>query len=274
MTSALVPAPSTSATPGRVVANNGHEPPTIDAICLDIDDTLIDFTGSARSALSVVIGSVPLGRGDLWPTWQRVTEAHSAMVVAGELDYDAMRHARTKAFLAGLGRDLDDAAVAALEDRRLAQVSRTWRLFPDVLPCLDWLRAAGLRLAAVTNASGPRQRDRLTTLGLNRFFDVVVSAGELGSAKPDPVIFHTACAHLGVPPERTAHIGDRLDHDAHGANDAGLHGIWLNRTRRPTPPLPPTIPVVDTLADLPALLVTDYRTPTVTSASTLPTPRT
>ncbi|WP_349497775.1 HAD family hydrolase [Actinokineospora globicatena] len=271
MTSALVPAPSTSAGPGRVVANNGHEPPAIDAICLDIDDTLIDFTGSARSALSVLIGSVVLGSADLWPTWQRVTEEHSAMVVAGELDYDAMRHARTKAFLSDLGSDLDDDAVAALEDRRLAQMSRAWRPFPDVLPCLDWLRAAGLRLAAVTNASGPRQRERLASLGLERFFDAVISAGELGAAKPDPVIFHTACAELDVAPANTAHIGDRLDLDAHGARDAGLHGIWLDRDH--THPPTPGVPVIDTLADLPALLVTEYRTPTVTSTSTLPIPR-
>ncbi|RLK55445.1 HAD family hydrolase [Actinokineospora cianjurensis] len=277
MTSALVPAPSTSAGPGRVVANSGHEPPTIDAICLDIDDTLIDFTGSARSALSVVIGSVPIDRvpvggDDLWPAWQRVTEEHSALCVAGALDYDAMRHARTKAFLADLGRDLDDDTVAALEDRRLAQMSRAWRPFPDVVPCLDWLRAAGLRLAAVTNASGPRQRERLASLGLARFFDAVVSAGELGTAKPDPVIFHTACDRLGVTPATTAHIGDRLDHDAQGARDAGLHGIWLDRANTPAPPTP-GIPVIDTLADLPALLVTEYRTPTVTSTSTLPVPR-
>ncbi|WP_084468259.1 HAD family hydrolase [Actinokineospora inagensis] len=265
MTSALVPAPSTSATPGR--AQHPHRPPAVDAICLDIDDTLIDFTGSARTALTHLTG-----RDDLWPDWQRVTEQHSAMVVAGVLDYDTMRHARTKAFLAHLGTHLDDAAVAALEDRRLAQMNRAWRLFPDVLPCLDWLRAAGLRLAAVTNASSPHQRARLATLGVDRFFDTVISAGQLGAAKPDPVIFHTACAHLGVPPDHTAHIGDRLDLDAAGARAAGLHGIWLDRTHTGEPD-PADIPVIDTLDDLPALLVTEYRTPTVTSTSGLPSPR-
>ncbi|PPK64321.1 HAD family hydrolase [Actinokineospora auranticolor] len=264
MTSALVPAPSTSITRGPTPA---HEPPTIEAVCLDIDDTLIDFTGSARTALSVLIG-----RDDMWSAWQRVTEEHSALVVSGELDYDTMRRARTKAFLADLGTPCDDDTVAELEDRRLHQMSRAWRLFPDVLPCLDWLRAADIKIAAVTNASGPHQRGRLVDLGLGRFFDAVVSAGELGAAKPDPVIFHTACGLLGARPERTAHVGDRLDLDAHGARDAGLRGIWLDRTRTGEPQ-EPGVPVVDTLADLPALLVTEYRTPTVTSASALPAPR-
>ncbi|GLZ41698.1 HAD family hydrolase [Actinokineospora sp. NBRC 105648] len=267
MTTALAAQPSTSSTSGRAVAGQRLEPPAIHAICLDIDDTLVDFTGSARSALSVLTG-----RDDMWPAWQRITDAHSARCVAGEFDYDAMRRARTKAFLADLGTQLDDEAVAVLEDRRLAQMSRGSRLFPDALPCLDWLRAAGFKIAAVTNASRPHQRGRLATLGLARFFDAVVSAGELGAAKPDPVIFHTACEQLGVEPDHAAHVGDRLDLDAQGARDAGLHGIWLDRTHTGDPEQA-GVPVVDSLAELPALLVTDYRTPTVTSASAVPTPR-
>ncbi|WP_026316144.1 HAD family hydrolase [Actinokineospora enzanensis] len=267
MTSALVPAPSTSITYAPARAIPQPLPPVVEALCLDIDDTLVDFTGSARAALSVLIG-----RDDQWDTWQRVTEEHSALVVSGLLDYDAMRHTRTKAFLACLGTHLDDATIAALENRRLAQAIGSCRLFADVLPCLDWLRAAGFRLAAVTNASAPRQRERLAGLGIGRFFDTVISAGELGAAKPDPVIFHTACARLGTAPDRTAHIGDRLDLDARGARAAGLHGLWLDRAHTGHP-ADPGIPVVDSLADLPALLVTEYRTPTVTSGSPLPTPR-
>ncbi|SDC62985.1 HAD family hydrolase [Actinokineospora iranica] len=269
MTSALVPFPSPTTTPRQGVPNPSHEPPAIHAICLDIDDTLIDFTGSARMALSILIG-----RDDMWPAWQRITDEHSAMVVSGELDYDSMRRARTKAFLADLGALIDDETVAVLEDRRLAQMSQAWRLFPDAVPCLDWLRAAGFKIAAVTNASGPHQRTRLAGLGLSRFFDAVISAGELGAAKPDPTIFHTACAELGVTPHETAHVGDRLDLDAIGARDAGLHGIWLDRAAdQHDHDDTPEVPVVETLADLPELLVSEYRTPGMTSASGVPGPR-
>ncbi|MGQ0841486.1 HAD family hydrolase [Actinokineospora sp.] len=244
-----------------------HRPPTIHAVCLDVDDTVIDFTGSARMALAELIG-----RDDLWPAWQRVTDEYSARAVSGELDHDTMRHARTKAFLADLGTLLDDEAVAVLEDRRLARMTGAWRLFADALPCLDWLRAAGFKIAAVTNASGPHQRARLAGLGLSRFFDSVVSAGELGAAKPDPVIFHAACAELDVTPAHTLHIGDRLDLDAVGARDAGLHGVWLDRTGADDV-APADVHVLETLADLPELLVSEFRTPTLTSASGVPAPR-
>jgi putative hydrolase of the HAD superfamily len=233
-----------------------NNPPEIRAVCFDIDDTVIDFTSTARSALFALIG-----RDDMWTAWQRATDEYVARAVAGELDYVTMRRERTKAFFADLGALLDDEAVAVLEDRRLAQMCSGWRLFDDAVPCLDWLRAAGLKVAAVTNASGSHQRGKLADLGLAGFFDAVVIAGELGVAKPDPVIFHTACLELGVAPYQAVHVGDRLDLDAIGARDAGLHGVWLHRDAEPDDRAPAGVHLIPSLADLPELLVCEFVTP-------------
>ncbi|HEY0452371.1 HAD family hydrolase [Actinophytocola sp.] len=266
MTFGLVPFPAEAAAAERRSHRAGsdgweheHRPTPIRAVCLDIDDTLVDFTSTARQALCDLIG-----RDDMWPRWQRTTDEHVARVVAGELAYEAMHRERTKAFFADLGALLDDDLVADLERRRCTQLSAGWRLFDDTVPCLDWLRAAGLKLAAVTNASGSHQRVKLERLGISRFFDTVLIAGELGAAKPDPVIFHTACARMGVPVDATMHVGDLLDADAIGARDAGLHGVWLDRAPAPTGHAVETVAgvqTIGTLADLPELLVTEYRTP-------------
>ncbi|HVK24784.1 MAG TPA: HAD family hydrolase [Actinokineospora sp.] len=258
-----MPFPPPSTTSAALSAE--HRPPVIHAVCLDIDDTVIDYTGSARSALTELIG-----RDDMWPAWQRITDEYSAKAVSGELDHVTMRRTRTKAFLADLGVLLDDEAVVELEERRLRRMNLSWRLFPDTRACLDWLHAAGIAVAAVTNASGPHQRARLAAQGISRYFDVVVSAGELGVAKPAPAIFHAACHQLGIPPAQTLHVGDRLDLDATAARAAGLHGVWLNRA---AVDVEADVPVIESLADLPELLVTDYRTPTLTSTSGVPTPR-
>ncbi|MBP2323654.1 putative hydrolase of the HAD superfamily [Kibdelosporangium banguiense] len=239
-------------------------PPVIAAVCLDIDDTLVDFTSAARSALFALIG-----RDDMWPAWQHTTDEYVARAVSGELDPRTMRMQRTKAFLTDLGVLLDDETVAMLEDRRQTQMCSGWQLYPDTLACLDWLRAAGLKLAAVTNASGPAQRDKLACLGLTRFFDAVVIAGELGVSKPRPEIFHAACQQLQVPPEQTVHVGDRLDLDAIGAHEAGLHAIWLDRDDLPTSRVPQGVHVIPDLSELPSLLVSEYVTPSLT----VPSPR-
>jgi putative hydrolase of the HAD superfamily len=243
---------------------HAHVPPRLQAVCLDIDDTLIDFTTAARKALCGMIG-----RDDMWPAWQRMTEEHVARVVAGELDPGSMRLARTKAFLTDLGAVVDDELAHRLEDRRRAEVDEAWALFDDVVPCLDWLQAAGLKVAAVTNASGPHQRDKLNALGIARFFDTVVIAGELGAAKPDPQIFRAACDRLDVPAQEALHVGDRLDVDAVGARDAGLLGVWLDRCGL-EPPADPGVPVIETLSDLPELIVSEYVTPSATGPAGVP----
>jgi len=182
---------------------------------------------------------------------ERMTEEQVKKVVAGEMDSDTMRLARTKAFFAELGILLDDGLVLQLECGRHAEMTGAWQLFDDVVPCLDWLRAAGLKVAAVTNASGPHQRAKLHSLGIARFFDTVVIAGELGAAKPDPVIFQTACRQLCVSADET------------------LHGVWLHRTG-PEPADSTGVHVIETLSDLPALIVSEYRTPTASGSAAVP----
>jgi putative hydrolase of the HAD superfamily len=222
------------------------------AVCLDVDDTLVDHSASARRALRLL-----LGHDNAWPLWQQITDENAARVVAGEVDSDTMRWQRTKEFFACLGETLDDAEAVRREDLRVKAMRAGWTLFDDVLPCLEWLNAVGVRIAVITNASGPYQRAKLADLGVAGFIDEVVIAGELGAAKPDPVIFHTACARLGHPPAEVAHVGDRLDVDAIGARDAGMAGVWLNRSGPTDGALPTDIAMITSLELLPELLVCD-----------------
>lgn len=198
-----------------------------------------------------------IGRADMWPLWESVTEAHVAMVVAGNIDYPNMHRERTKAFLAELGADLGDQDAARFERRRAAVMHEGFRVFDDVLPCLDWLRAAGIRIAAVTNASGAHQRTKLARLGLSRFIDHIAIAGEVGAAKPDPLIFHSACAALDCDPGQALHVGDRLRTDAVGARDAGLSGVWLDRVGVPQD-IPTGVDVISGLGELSELLVCEF----------------
>lgn len=221
-------------------------------MCLDIDDTLIDCTAAIRRTLHVLTG-----RADMWPLWDLITEEHVAMVVAGTIEYAAMHHRRTECFLGELGVVADAADVAAFERRRLDLLATSWRLFDDVLPCLDWLRAAGVLLAAVTNASGAHQRRKLADLGLAPYFDHIAIAGELGVAKPDPVMFGSVCLALGCEPGETVHVGDKLDTDAIGARDAGLGAIWLDRDETGLA-APVGVHTVGGLAELPELLVSEF----------------
>lgn len=194
-------------------------------VCLDIDDTLVDSDGSIRAGLREMLGT-----DDGWADWRAVSERHYRRFTAGEVDFETMRRQRTGEFFACRGEVLDEARVTELEQRRMAAARHAWRLFEDVPRCLHRLHAAGLKLAAVTNAPGAYQRDKLDALGLAGAFHTMITSDEFGAAKPDRGIFHAACAALDSPPGQAVHIGDRLDVDACGARDAGMYGVWLHRS--------------------------------------------
>jgi len=223
----------------------------IRAICLDIDDTLVDYLACGRAGLIALVGS-----DVAWTHWTELTELHYDRFLAGEVDFDTMRLQRTRAFLAQRGEWLSDREVAVREAQRMDAMRGAWRLFDDVLPCLHLLRSAGLMLAAITNAPGKHQRSKLATVGLIDTFDVLVIAGEVGIAKPDPAIFHLACRWLEVQPCQAVHVGDRLDLDAQAAVDAGLRGVWLVRDDDQPAQPPAGVHVINGLLELPELV--DY----------------
>ena len=219
---------------------------------MDVDDTLIAHSAASRAALTML-----LGQDRAWPLWEQITDDHVRRVVAGEVDADTMRWQRTQDFYGCLGECITDDEAQHREDIRVHAMRAGWTLYDDVLPCLEWLAAVGVRIAAVTNASSSYQRRKLAELGVAGFISEVVIAGELGAAKPDPVIFHTACDRLGFAPGAVVHVGDRLDVDAIGARDAGLTGIWLNRTGPVAGRLPTGVSMITSLDMLPELLVCD-----------------
>jgi putative hydrolase of the HAD superfamily len=216
-----------AAAPPPATARHDFLARAIGGVCLDVDDTLVDYGTSMRAGLRELLGA-----DDAWADWCAVTEQYYPRFTSGEIDFDTMRWQRTREFFAIRGEVLDDGEVVAREERRMAAMQRAWQLFDDALPCLRALRAGGLRLAAVTNAAGEHQRGKLRALGLDGAFDVLMISDELGVAKPDAGIFHAACAALDIRAGQAVHVGDRLDLDAEAAHAAGLHGVWLDRSRR------------------------------------------
>lgn len=91
----------------------------------------------------------------------------------------------------------------------------------DVIPTLKILRETGYPIGLVSNRSRPIT-DLLEELGLADLFQFTLTAGELGTWKPDPGIFLHAIDLLGIPPNKTVYIGDNYYADVLGSRAAGL----------------------------------------------------
>jgi len=122
-------------------------------------------------------------------------------------------------------------------------------LFPEVRPALTVLRKQ-YRLVAVTNGNADLHR-----IGIDDLFHDLVSARTAGAAKPAPKIFHAALSAGGALARQTVHVGDHPEFDVQGAQAAGLHSVWVNRSGQPWPrTLPRPDAIVTHIGQLPGLL--------------------
>jgi putative hydrolase of the HAD superfamily len=217
---------------------------TIRAVFFDVDDTLVDYeTAAARSFRAA------LGEDADYEVWRGLD--HYDRFMAGDLEFEEMRHLRMADYLTAIGRAADVTRAAEIEHARFDGLSEQCALFEDALPCLRRLKDRGLLLGLITNNESAHQRAKIAAVGLDGLFDAVVISGEFGVAKPDPRIFAHACELLGVGPHEALHVGDNLTADARGAMAAGMRAVWLDRLRGDRPA---DLEVIGGLAELHALL--------------------
>ncbi len=105
-----------------------------------------------------------------------------------------------------------------------------WKLPRDTHPTMEKLKAMGFRFGLISNAADADNVHRqLEKHGLDKTFEQTLISAELDLRKPDAHIFQKALEHFDVAPTRAVMIGDTLDADILGAQNAGLASVWITR---------------------------------------------
>ena len=135
-----------------------------------------------------------------------------------------------------------------------------WKPEEDALPTIRKLRAQGYRLGLISNAADDADVHTLVDkANLRRYFEIILSSAAAGIRKPHPEIFQRALSALKTTPSRTAMVGDTLEADLLGAQNAGMVGIWITRrvetldSRSETESIKPDA-VIKRLSELPEVL--------------------
>ena len=126
----------------------------------------------------------------------------------------------------GLG-DLPEDVFRRIEDafaRRSA-----WYVFPDVMPSLDALRDAGVRMCVISNFVWGGT-ELIHDLELAAHFEALVISARVGFQKPHRGIFEHALRQMRVEPERTVHVGDSYKADVQGARRMGITPVLIDRS--------------------------------------------
>jgi phosphoglycolate phosphatase len=178
-----------------------------DAALVDLDGTLVDTLGDFEVALGRMLADLGLpavGR----PFIERTVGQGSEHLIRQTLAE------------AGGAPGLYDRAWATYQAGYQAINGQYSVVYPGVVEGLARLRAAGLRLACLTNKPVAFARDLLAAKGLSEPFAHCFGGDSFARKKPDPLPLVEACRALACAPARTLMIGDSRN-DVLAARGAG-----------------------------------------------------
>ncbi|MBF4561174.1 HAD family hydrolase [Microbacterium sp. VKM Ac-2870] len=197
----------------------------------DLDDTLLDHSGSARRAFTQWAPDHGIQPDpECWRLW-RETEHRFPPEPHNHVPMSLTRAWRMEAFLAAAlpgSAPVVPEELGRLYDDYLLRYSESWSLYPDTLDALCLL-GGRFRLGILTNGATLMQRMKLHQTGLNNYVEFALVSEEIGIAKPAPETFIIACDRLGLRPEAVLYIGDDPQIDVDGAQSAGLHSVQIIR---------------------------------------------
>lgn len=229
------------------------------AIFLDMDDTILDDTGSVdsrwRSACDRYASQVsPFTPEEIYTAIRRYGEWYWSDPIRhrqGRLALEATRRVIVREALKRLGADQPRIADELADLYSVLRAESTVP-FPGALETLQHLRERGVRLALITNGNAISQRQKIVKHGLLLFFDTILIEGEFGAGKPDERVYRHVLMQMKVEPTETWMVGDNLEWDVAGAQRVGIFGIWVDGTGAGLPASSPVMPdrIIRTLDEL------------------------
>ena len=203
------------------------------ALLLDLDDTLLDYSGGVEhcwaGACADAAADVP--QAALVTALAATRRSFWSDPEHNRRERVNMLRAWTSIATQALEQCGGDARLgAAIAEAFAARRHSVMTLFPDTLSFLTAVRERGIPLALVTNGDAREQRAKIERHALAPFFGAIVIEGEFGAGKPDATVYRTALAELGIAPGPDVWmVGDHLEFDVAGPQRLGLRATWLDR---------------------------------------------
>jgi 2-haloacid dehalogenase len=197
--------------------------PDVAVLAFDVYGTLVDTGGQVRR-LAAILGS--RSSADFSDAWRQTQLAYTFRrgLMGAYVDFDVVTAQALDATAASFGFDL-----ALADRRRLLEGYRSLPPYDDVPAALRMLAAAGRRCVAFSNGVAASVTELLEHAGLSGLLDDVVSVDEVGSYKPDPVVYQHLLERVGAEADSTMLVSGN-SFDVIGAKNVGLRAAWLRRS--------------------------------------------
>jgi putative hydrolase of the HAD superfamily len=186
----------------------------IKAVIFDIDNTLVDFLEMKRRCLGPAVDAM-ISSGLKMRKEAALKKIYELYGKYG-MEYKLIFQEFLKAVNQYDYKILAAGIVGYRSKRRV-------RPYPGVVPVIKMLKKKGIKLAIVSDAPNLKAWIRLTYMGIEDMFDVVVAFDDTKVAKPATLPFEKAVAELKVKRNEVLMIGDSPERDIVGARQMGFH---------------------------------------------------
>jgi len=229
------------------------------AIIFDLDDTLVAWNMVAdqswkkvcydfSSATNGLRADILIQNIDVVREWYL---SNPERYRYARLNLPAYRREILKLAFSRLGIH-DDMLADQIADAYGVEREKAAYLIPGATESLYYWKKQKTKLALVSNGAAEPQRRKIKKFKLSGFFDYILIESEFGSGKPDKKVFTQTLKELKVAPSQTWMVGDNLELDISGAQNAGIYSIWVDWEGKGLPAYSPIVPdrIVKNIAEL------------------------
>ncbi|MVZ65454.1 noncanonical pyrimidine nucleotidase, YjjG family [Sphingobacterium sp. DK4209] len=202
-------------------------------IFFDLDHTIWDFDKNAEETLHELYFKYKFDSLFNIATSDQFIETYTInnhrvwdLYHHGKIDKATLRYLRFADTFTQLGVDPKEFPVD-FEEEYLAVCPTKTNLFPHAHETLSYLKNK-YSLHLISNGFKEACEKKLENSKLAPYFETIVISEIVGINKPDPRIFEHALQNGQAQPEQAVMIGDNLDADIRGAQNAGIEAIFFN----------------------------------------------
>ena len=154
----------------------------------------------------------------------------------GEMTMDEYHIYRIREAAKDLGVYLSDEEALNMQ-KEYKKNQQKLQMSDITISILELAKKNNVKLGIITNGPSEHQWSKVKALGVEKWIDRenIIVSGDYGTNKPDVRIFEIMQEKLQLPNDSLYYVGDSLENDIVGANNAGWKAIWINRYKKKLP---------------------------------------
>lgn len=212
---------------------------SLDAIFIDLDDTLVNYKTSCRAGLEALKNLIPelepISVEVLEMDFREILSNNMPKIFDGEIEAEEERIMRLDSILKRQQKSADFKELRLYDSTFLEAFWRSRIPMEGAEEFLKMCKSLNLPIAVITNGNLEIQNRTITMLGFDKYIDALLTPEKASEMKPNKRLFERALDIFRADRNKTIMIGDSWNHDIAGAINTGIRPVWLNNSGEKSP---------------------------------------